>query len=233
MRLLLPPASPATTPSPSAAAPTAARRRRAASVDPAQVYAEIEAEISRIRGLEATDPVDPIVLDDQGIRDLAEKIFREDNPTELVAANERLLKGLGLLDADASLEDLYIELLGSPSRRPLQPRRRRCTSSTQRRSRPDREVDVLHEFTHALQDQTFDITSLDINEVRGARPGDRPAVARRGRRDARDDALADREPVPDGAAQLIGESLNPQVSGSLDAMPAILRESLLFPYVQA
>ena len=115
MRLLLPPASPATTPSPSAtAAPGGPVDAAAASVDPAQVYAEIEAEISRIRGLEATDPVDPIVLDDQGIRDLAEKIFREDNPTELVAANERLLKGLGLLDADASLEDLYIELLGSP-----------------------------------------------------------------------------------------------------------------------
>ena len=30
--------------------------------------------------------------------------------------------------------------------------------------------------------------------------------------------------------QLLSESLNPEVSGSLDAMPAFLRESLLFPY---
>ncbi len=37
----------------------------------------------------------------------------KDNPTELVEANERLLKGLGLIAPDASLEDLYIDLLSS------------------------------------------------------------------------------------------------------------------------
>ena len=36
----------------------------------------------------------------------------KDNPKELVDANERLLKGLGLLAADAYLGDLYVELLG-------------------------------------------------------------------------------------------------------------------------
>jgi hypothetical protein len=30
--------------------------------------------------------------------------------------------------------------------------------------------------------------------------------------------------------QMLGESLNPEVTASLDAMPAVLRESLMFPY---
>ena len=122
--------------------PRRPRRRRRRLCRSAQVYAEIEAEISRIRGLEATDPVDPIVLDDQGIRDLAEKIFREDNPTELVAANERLLK-----DSACSTRTRRWTCTSSSSavRSPAStaPTTRRCTSSHAAAISARREVDVL------------------------------------------------------------------------------------------
>src|SRR5438552_1848636 len=94
-------ASPATTgPSPSAP-------------DPAKVYATIEDQVVEIRGLQPKAPVDPKILDDAGIKKLVADSFSEDNPPDVIAANERILKAFGMLPPDASLTDLYINLLGS------------------------------------------------------------------------------------------------------------------------
>src|SRR5919112_284811 len=95
------PASP-----PSNASPTAA-------ADLKEVYAAIEDQVVAIRGLTPKAPVDPQVLDDAGIKKFVSDSFSKDNPAEVVAANERLLKAFDLLPADASLKDLYLNLLGS------------------------------------------------------------------------------------------------------------------------
>mgnify|MGYP001792480347 CR=1 FL=1 len=62
----------------------------------------------RTRGL--TDLGHAVTTSDRGMRGLESAV---DNPPDVVAANERLLKGLGLFPRDASLADLYVELLGS------------------------------------------------------------------------------------------------------------------------
>lgn len=229
-------ASPSTTPTAtSTPSPEATPRptEAAASVDPAEVYAEIEAEVTRIRGLDAENPVDPVILDEAGIRELTEKSVREDNPPELMAANERLLKGLGLLPEDDSLEDLYVELLGSQVAGLYSPDDKELyVVSRSGDLGPTEKSTFAHEFTHALQDQNFGIEALDINEVG---EGDR-GIARLSLVEG-DATLAMSYWQIESLSQLellrlIGESLNPEISGSLDEMPAILRESLLFPYVQ-
>src|SRR5262245_55635466 len=238
------PASPSVTSSPSAAAtptrsappasasaPAASPSAAASPADLSATYAKIEGDVRAIRGLQAKKPVDPVVLDDAGIKKVTADGFRKDNPQALVDANERLLKGLGLLPADANLGDLYVKLLGeqvaglySPDDKALY-----VVSHTGKLG-PTEKTTFAHEYTHALQDQNFDLSSLKLDEVG---EGDR-GIARLSLVEG--DAtlvmtywqiqhLSQTELL-----QLLGESLNPEVSGSLTAMPKILQESLLFPY---
>ena len=81
--------------------------------DPAAIYAAIEPQVVEIRGLTPKASVEPQLLDSAGLKELVSASFAKDNPPEIIAANGRLLKMLGLLDPAASLGDLYIELLGS------------------------------------------------------------------------------------------------------------------------
>lgn len=203
----------------------------AASVDPAATYAAIEDQVRAIRGLDEKSPVDPVVLDDAGIKKVTADGFRKDNPEALVAANERLLKGLGMLPPDASLEDLYIELLGSQVAGLYSPDDKKLyVVSRSGNLGPIEKTTFSHEYTHALQDQSFDLSTLHLDEIG---EGDR-AIARLSlvEGDAtlvmslwQIDNLSQMELL-----QLLGESMNPEVTGSLEGMPPILRESLLFPY---
>jgi hypothetical protein len=226
-----PPPSASASPSAPAASPTAPTQSATPSADPAAIYEDIEAEVRAIRGLEASSPVNPIVLDDAGIRKLTADSFRRDNPTELVAANERLLKGLGLLPADASLEDLYIEMLGGQVAGLYNPDDKKMyVLSRSGTLGPAEKTTFAHEYTHALQDQNFGIDTLDITEVG---EGDR-GIARLALVEGDATLLMTLWQIQNldtmELLELIGQSLNPEITGSLDAMPAVLRESLLFPY---
>ncbi|HEX5015485.1 MAG TPA: hypothetical protein VFV72_15165 [Candidatus Limnocylindrales bacterium] len=223
-----PSASPTTgTPAPSPAAEASPKPTQ----NPEAIYAAIEDEVVSIRGLTPKNPVDPKVLDDAGIRKVTEEGFRKDNPRDLVEANERLLKGLGLLEPEASLEDLYIKLLGDQVAGLYSPDDKQLyVVSRSGALGPTEKSTFSHEFTHALQDQNFDLSSLDLSEVG---EGDR-GIARLALVEG--DAtlamtywqLANLGQME--LLQMLGESLNPEVTASLDAMPAVLRESLLFPY---
>jgi hypothetical protein len=216
------PSAPASSPAPSAAGSPA---------DLSATYAKIEGDVRAIRGLEAKKPVDPVVLDDAGIKKVTADGFHKDNPQAQVDANERLLKGLGLLPADANLTGLYVKLLGeqvaglySPDDKAL------YVVSRSGKLGPTEKTTFAHEYTHALQDQNFDLSSLKLDEVG---EGDR-GISRLSLVEG--DAtlvmtlwqiqhLSQAELL-----QLLGESLNPEVTASLNGMPAILQESLLFPY---
>jgi hypothetical protein len=226
-----PGASPDARPSPGGTSSPRAAGSPAPTADPSDVYAAIEEQVTRIRGLEAKNPVDPIVLDDAGIKKLTAETFRSDNPEELVAANERLLKGLGLLEEDASLEDLYVTLLGDQVAGLYSPDDKKMyVVSRSGALGPTEKSTFSHEFTHALQDQNFSLDSLDLTEVgEGDRAIGRLALVEGDATLAMSywqiENLKQMELL-----QLIGESLNPAVSASLNKMPRILKESLLFPY---
>jgi hypothetical protein len=203
----------------------------AGSADLSQTYATIEEQVRAIRGLEAKNAVDPVVLDDAGIKKLTADGFRKDNPEKLVDANERLLKGLGLLPADADLGDLYVELLGSQVAGLYSPDDKQLyVVSRSGNLGPTEKTTFAHEYTHALQDQNFDINTLDIDEVG---EGDR-AIARlalvEGDATLTMSLWQIQHLTQAELLQLIGESLNPALTAGLESMPPILRESLLFPY---
>jgi len=213
--------STATGPSPSPTTPP----------DPATIYAAIEPQVVEIRGLTPKASVEPKLLDDAGIKKLVKDSFSKDNPPEIVAANGRLLTMLGLLDPTASLQDLYIELLGSQVAGLYNPDDKQLyVVSKSGGLGPTEKVTFAHEYTHALQDQNFNLKGLALDQIG---EGDR-AIARLSLVEGDATLLmsywATAHLTQAETLQMLGESLDPETTRVLTEMPAVLRESLLFPY---
>lgn len=220
--------SAAPTPAPTAGGPSASPTT---PPDPATVYAAIEPQVVEIRGLTPKASVEPKLLDDAGIKKLVNDSFSKDNPPEIVAANGRLLITLGLLDPTASLEDLYIELLGSQVAGLYNPDDKQLyVVSKSGGLGPTEKVTFAHEYTHALQDQTFNLKGLALDQIG---EGDR-AIARLSLVEGDATLLmsywATAHLTQAETFQMLGESLDPETTRVLTEMPAVLRESLLFPY---
>jgi hypothetical protein len=238
------PSAPSASPSPSATAtpppsatpsappsPGATSSAPASPADLSATYAAIESDVRAIRGLQAKTPVDPTVVDGAGIKKITADGFRKDNPQALVDANERLLKGLGLLPADANLGDLYVKLLGEQVAGLYSPDDKHLyVVSRSGKLGPTEKTTFAHEYTHALQDQNFELSSLKLDEVG---EGDR-GIARLSLVEGDATLVMTLWQIQHLSQvellQLIGESLNPEVSAGLESMPAILQQSLLFPY---
>ena len=186
-----------------------------------------------IRGLQPKATVAPKVLDDAGIKKLTADSFAKDNPPALVAANERILKAFGLLPADASLANLYVSLLGSQVAGLYSPDDK--TLYVVSRSGvigPAQKTTFAHEFTHALQDQNFNLGSLHLDEMgEGDRSFARLALVE-GDATLSMSLWQAQHLSPAELGQLIAESTSDPSTAILFGMPPILRESLLFPYTQ-
>lgn len=199
--------------------------------DPATVYADIEAQVQQIRGLEAKTPVVPTLLDEAGLKRNMTVSFDKTNPPETVAASQRLYELLGLLPPDTSLHDLYVELLGSQVAGYYDPDTKQLYVVSKSGAIGALEKFIFaHEYDHALQDQNFDLKNLNLESI--------------GQGDA---ALAHLS-VAEGDATLLMSlwaqtnlstaemielgkaSGDPEQARILAEMPDILRETLLFPY---
>jgi hypothetical protein len=217
-------ASPAPTPSGPALSPTPAP-------DPATVYRAIEAQVVEIRGLQPTKEIEPQVLDEAQLKVRIEKSFHEDNPPELIAANERLLKAMGMFPEDASLSGLYLELLGSQVAGFYSPEDDELyVVSRSGGLGVSERVTFSHEFTHALQDQHFDLEGFDLAAVgEGDRSLGRLSLIE-GDATLSMSLWLQQHLTPVEQAELVRVSLDPVALAILEKMPPILRESLTFPY---
>ena len=232
-----PTATPSASPAPATATPGASATPAAggsatpaASDANAALYATIEAQVVQLRGLQPTAPVTRDVLDEAGLRAYLEKSFAEDNPAALVASTETLYKALLLMPQDASLENLYIELLTSQVAGLYDDKTKQMyVVSKSGAIGPAEEVTYAHEYTHALQDQHFGLRSI-VGDAK----------------DQGDQTLA-RTTLVEGDATLlmslwaqanltpaelgqVATASDPASEAVLARMPAILRETLLFPY---
>ena len=226
------PNAPTATPGPTPTdRPTATVAPSGTPVDPAAVYGAIEDEVVAIRGLEPKARLVPTVLDEATLRANLAAQFDKDNKPQDVASDERLLRALGLLEPGVSLRDAYLDLQGgqvigyySPDDDALFVVSRSGTLG------PTERTTFAHEFTHALQDQHFDLKGLGTDDVSN---GDR-ALARVALVEG-DATVTQTEWMlahltGDEIAQLIAEASDPAVLAALARAPAILRETSLFPY---
>ncbi len=193
------------------------------------LYRQIEDQVIALRGLPLKQRLDPTILSEAELRAKFTAQFAQENTPDQVATSELQLKALGLLPQDASLETLYLDLMGAqvagfydPAAKQIYVVARTGTVG------PTEKATFAHEFDHALQDQSFDLEKiLDAPVGRG------------------DLMLARRAFVEGDATFVLGQWMvgylspaelgqilagDPAAQAALDKVPAILRESLTFPY---
>jgi hypothetical protein len=231
------------TPSSSGIAPGATASPRASTVAPsvtplssqqlASLYQTIEGQVVKIRELRPKSPVDPTIVDDAGIKKITADAFNRDNPPEVIAANQRMYTALGMLPPGASLHDLYVELLGSQVAGLYDPSDKHLyVVARTGRIGPAEKVTFSHEFTHALQDQNFDLGSLKLDEIgHGDQSLGRLSLVE-GDATLVMTIWQQQNLTAAENAEMLAQSASDPSTAQLLGMPAILRESLLFPYIQ-
>jgi hypothetical protein len=227
------PTTPSASPSPAPSRSPAASPSSAATPepDPEEIYRAIEDAVIPLRGLEPKVDIEPQLLSEEELREETERSFNEDNPPALIEANEVLYRALGMLAEDDSLRDLFVELLGDQVAGFYDPEVDELFVVTRSGGLGVEErVTYAHEFTHALQDQYFDLESYGISEVG---EGDRNTAVLaliEGDATAVMTYWAQAELTPTELLALVQASLDPEATEVLNRMPPILRESLTFPY---
>ena len=217
---------------PRAAPPSRPARTRTTPTRPR--YAEIEGQVSAAPRPHARQP-GPAgdVRPRRRWASSSQESFTKDNPEALIDGSERLLKGLLLMPQDASLRDLYIEMLTSQVAGLYDDTTRRSMYVVTETGEigPTEEITYAHEYTHALQDQAFDLSKVKGTETD---QGDR-ALARTALIEGDATLLmslwAQQHLTQAELLEAVGAS-DPASQAALDKLPAILRETLLFPYTQ-
>jgi hypothetical protein len=231
------PSSPAASPAPPATATPGGSGSPTPSPTPAPsglaaaLYREIEDQVIAERGLPTKARVEPTVLSDAEVKVRIKQQFEKDNPPDEIAVTEETLRALGLLPADASLSDLYVEMLGSQVAGFYDPATREMVIVSRSGAiGPAEKVTFAHEFTHALQDQSFDLEGIDVDAVgQGDRSLGRLALVEGDATLLMTRWLSDHL-TPAELGELL--KVDPEALAQLERMPAILRETLLFPYQQ-
>lgn len=200
------------------------------SVDNRAVYAAIESDVQALRELRAKAPIEPHVVDQAGMTKVVEDELAA-TPAEVTRATEGAFRALGLLPAGTSLEELQRQMLTSQVAGLYDPTAKTLyVLSKQGALGPVERVTFAHEFDHALQDQNFGLGNLKVDQVgEGDRDLARLALAE-GDATLLMSLWAQQRLSPSETLQLLAESSDPQQTQLLASMPAILRETLLFPY---
>jgi hypothetical protein len=227
-------ASPTGAPSPAPSSSAgAASPGPSASVDPAvtAIYDKIEQQVVAIRGLQPTKPVARRFVDKAELKALLTADFDKDTPPDYLAANERLYKALGLIPADANLRDLSTELLGGGVvgfYRNDEDTLYVLSKSGQPGA--NERVTFAHEYDHALQDEHFTV----FTDQKGILDQTDRIMARQAVYEGDATLLMTQWAIANlSQAELlewIATSNDPEVAAMMKRMPAILRETLVYPY---
>lgn len=221
-----PPASgPPPTPTPAAAEPTPTPRPAA------ELYAEIRAAVSAIRGFEPSGAVDPVTIDEAQLRKNLETGFDKDNKPQDIANAEDLLQLLELLPPDSSIRAITLDFQSGQVAGYYSPDDDKLFVISRGGNLGAIElVTYAHEFTHQLQDQAIGLDKLGLDTI-----------------DESDQALA-RLALVEGDAtsvqtqwmlanldssqigELLGAAMDPDALAALQRAPRVIRETALFPY---
>lgn len=184
--------------------------------------------VSSARGLPFKTPVEVTLLGDKAFR---KKLLEGEEPDaedrKRTATNQRVLVALGLLEKGVDLEDATESLLGAAvagfydtEENALFVRGERMSASVR--------VTLVHELTHALQDQHFELDRKDIDDRDDESSSSFTAVIE-------GDAVRVQEMYVDSLPekeQKEAEEEEMEGGGGLDpSIPRILLELLGFPYI--
>lgn len=217
-------------PSPSAGASASVGPSAAGGAGDA-AFEAIESQVVALRGLPPVD-VARETIDKEALIELSTANFDQDNPADYVAANERLYKALGLMDEDASLKGLFLDLIGSQVAGFYRPDDKKLyvVSRSGTVNGADK-ITFAHEYVHALQDANFDI----FRDPEALRDQTDQALARAAVYEGDATLLMTLWAVPNMTPAELQEAIaagsDPEAAAILAQTPAILTEGLLFPYI--
>ena len=224
-----PPSTPNTGPSaPPASAPASAGPTQ----DAAEVYSLIRDQVETIRGLEPTADVEPVTIDEaQLLENLEAEIDAEQTPEEM-ALSEDLLGTLGLIPEGSSIRELTLDLLAGQVAGYYSPDRDELfvVSRTGEAVGVVERVTYAHEFTHQLQDQNFDLGSLDTTAVDQSDRALAQLALIEGDATWAQSIWLQENLNADELGELLRAALDPEALEALNNAPAYLRETSLFPY---
>ena len=232
------PAGPSPSPSAtSTVAPTPVASKSAgapsssASDDANAIYDTVESQVVAIRGLQPKQPVARQFIDQAELRTLLTQMFDQDTPPSYVAGTEQLYRALGLIPAGTSLRTLSLDLLsGGVAAFYRSDKGKLYVVSKSGGAGPTERFYFSHEYDHALQDQNSTIFKdfdkvLDQSDELLARQsiyeGDATLVMTQ---------WAAANLSPSELLQVLASGTDPAAQASMAAAPAILRETLTFPY---
>jgi hypothetical protein len=128
-----------------------------------EALAAIEADVADLRDLPPAD-IDPaeFVTRAELERRLAEQ-FAEEYPADEVAADNALLRALGLLTPEQDVAALQLQLLTGQVLGYYDEVTQSMVIVSEAGLTPEAQVTYAHEYTHALQDAAFGIDSMDLD----------------------------------------------------------------------
>ncbi len=177
--------------------------------------------------------MEPRVIDEAELRRILTGDFEKSGAAARLVDVETLYRGLGAMEGDRSLEDLYLDALGSQALG-FYRYDDRTLYIVQRSGGlgPVEEYTAAHELTHALQDQRFGLKALGLGATEQS---DRTLGAL---------SLVEGDASLAGLywslknlgladlGEIIRAASEPAAQEALDALPPLVREILMFPYVQ-
>jgi hypothetical protein len=193
--------------------------------------AEITGQVEAIRGLTVSEPFESRLIDEAELIELLTDEFHEENSAELIAASDGLLKRMGLIPASESLEDLYLELLGSQVIGVYDDEGKTLyVVSDSGRLGGLEKFTMSHEIDHVLQDQVWGIDDV-IPEAASEGDAALAAIAlTEGDASVLMTQWATQHLTPAELAEVVQSSSDPEGQELLARMPPILVETLVFPY---
>jgi len=222
---------------PSPTAPASAAASVAASAGPSAepdqaVYARIESQVETIRELQRTSTVTPVLLDSAGVRDWLTKANAAQTNHAALANETKLFVHLGLLPAGSDLEQMELDLQAGQVVGFYDPESKGLyILSDSGGVGPVQKITFSHEYTHALQDQVFGLDKLAIDTPdQGDRDLARTALAEGDATLAMTLWSTKNMSLPDLLA-VVGDPGSAAQTQQLAKAPTILRESLMFPYL--
>lgn len=205
------------------------------TIDPA-LAAQIDGVIAQVPAIRELAPLADVpyefITRDQFRQNLIDLEFSE-VPEATRLAEERALKRLGLLPADADLDQLLIDLYGGQVAAYYDPQTKRFyIIQSDHPFEPADKIIVAHEYTHALQDQHFDLEGTRVKDPSQGDAALGQVAAIEGDATLTMQQWSVDNLTTEEAIQVLLESLGQLDDPTLANMPPVLRRQLEFPYAE-
>lgn len=191
----------------------------------------IAREVARIRGLTLDQPIRLSYLTREQLRARLLSKLDKDYPASKAAADQRVLEAFGLIPQGTDLRKLYVDLYTEQIAGFYDPESKQMYVISQGKElNALEELTYAHEVTHALQDQHYGLQTMikraektnDEAELalQSLYEGDASLLQR--------DYLVSQPDLISKIAQVMQQ--NPPDTSKLENAPAIIQQTLLFPY---